>query len=89
MMNSMHINSYKDIMDTARPPLPPGHPRMDVLNRAKLFAPFAALRGFEERIARETDKSRDRYNSRAEEYQETEYETQGYGADEYYTDIYP
>lgn len=28
------------------------HPRMAVDRRAKLFAPFAALRGFDEEIAR-------------------------------------
>ncbi len=84
----MRIDSYKDIMNTARPPLPPGHPRMDVLNRAKLFAPFAALRGFEERIAEEENRKQDK-DMNMSERKETEYEAQGYGADEYYTDIYP
>ncbi len=84
----MRIDSYKDIIDTARPPLPPGHPRMDVLNRAKLFAPFAALRGFEERIAEEENRKQDK-DMNMPERKETEYEAQGYGADEYYTDIYP
>lgn len=49
----MYVDNYKDIMQAERPKLPQGHPKMDVLNRAKIFSPFAALRGFEERIAEE------------------------------------
>ncbi len=72
----MYIDNYRDIMKAERPVLPPGHPRMDVLNRAKLFSPFAALRGFEERIAEEDIK---RYS----------YETQEHRTDEYDPDLYP
>ncbi len=63
----MHVDNYKDIMEAERPKLPPGHPKMDVLNRAKIFAPFAALRGFEERIAAE-ESSRADVNEKAWEY---------------------
>ena len=65
----MGYNAYREIMEAVRPELPSGHPRMDVLNRAKIFAPFAALRGFEERISVEEKRSRD--------------ETQGCPIDEY------
>lgn len=44
---------YKDILYSSRPELPPGHPRMDIHNRAKIFSPFAALRGYEEEIQSE------------------------------------
>lgn len=41
---------YKDIINLSRPPVPDNHPRMPLLNRAKIFSPFAALRGYEEKI---------------------------------------
>ena len=44
---------YRDILYSSRPKLPPGHPRMDINNRAKIFSPFAALRGYEEEIRSE------------------------------------
>lgn len=44
---------YRDILYSSRPELPPGHPRMDINNRAKIFSPFAALRGYEEEIRSE------------------------------------
>lgn len=44
---------YRDILCSSRPELPPGHPRMDINNRAKIFSPFAALRGYEEEIRSE------------------------------------
>ena len=48
--------AYSDIIDRQRPIHTDDvfgriHPRMPVLNRAKIFAPFAALRGFEAAIA--------------------------------------
>lgn len=46
---------YADIIDMPRPEL--HHQRMDILNRAKLFAPFDALRGFDEEIE-EVDKKK-------------------------------
>jgi hypothetical protein len=40
---------YADILDLSRPE--PVKPRMTTQNRAKIFSPFAALRGYEEEIA--------------------------------------
>ena len=39
------MNAYQDIIGKSRPVSK--HPKMAVENRAKIFAPFAALRGFE------------------------------------------
>lgn len=44
---------YRDILYSSRPKLPPGHTKMDINNRAKIFSPFAALRGYEEEIRSE------------------------------------
>lgn len=44
---------YRDILYSSRPEIPPGHTRMDINNRAKIFSPFAALRGYEEEIRSE------------------------------------
>ena len=44
---------YADILPLSRPCPSAAHPRMPVLNRAKIFSPFAALRGYEEEIADE------------------------------------
>lgn len=45
---------YGNILYAVRPELPQGHPRMDIQNRAKIFSPFAALRGYEDEIRSET-----------------------------------
>lgn len=44
---------YADILYSSRPAPPEGHPRMDILNRAKIFSPFAALRGYDNEIVEE------------------------------------
>lgn len=44
---------YADILYLSRPEPSIRHPRMSVSNRAKIFSPFAALRGYEEEIAEE------------------------------------
>ena len=44
---------YADILPLSRPEPSHAHPRMSKLNRAKIFSPFAALRGYEEEIAAE------------------------------------
>lgn len=44
---------YADILDKSRPQTEQSlrrHPRMPVQNRAKIFAPFAALRGYEDKL---------------------------------------
>ena len=50
---SMTAAKYADILHLARPNPSHQHPRMLVENRAKIFSPFAALRGYEEEIAEE------------------------------------
>ena len=47
---SMTAAKYADILHLARPKPSHQHPRMLVENRAKIFSPFAALRGYEEEI---------------------------------------
>lgn len=52
---------YADIIHAARPAGEESllkHPRMPLENRAKIFSPFAALRGYEQEIAREGWKVR-------------------------------
>lgn len=44
---------YGDILHGSRPEPSCKHPRMSLSNRAKIFSPFAALRGYEEEIAAE------------------------------------
>lgn len=44
---------YADILPLSKPEPSHAHPRMSKLNRAKIFSPFAALRGYEEEIAAE------------------------------------
>lgn len=46
-------NKYSDILPLSRPEPSHQHPRMSLLNRAKIFSPFAALRGYDEEIAAE------------------------------------
>ena len=44
---------YADILRLSRPEPPVKHPRMALSNRAKIFSPFAALRGFDDEISSE------------------------------------
>ena len=44
-------NKYGKILHASRPEPPHDHPRMPMSNRAKIFSPFAALRGYEDEIA--------------------------------------
>ncbi len=51
---------YRDIIDLPRPEdedIFTRYPRMPLSERAKIFRPFAALKGYEERIAEEERKS--------------------------------
>lgn len=43
------MDTYEDIIDL--PHYEPRHPRMSLQNRAAQFAPFAALKGYDEAIA--------------------------------------
>ncbi len=44
---------YADILHGSRPEPSYKHPRMTLSNRAKIFSPFAALRGYEKEITEE------------------------------------
>ena len=44
---------YADILQLQCPEPSAKHPRMSVANRAKIFSPFAALRGFDDEISEE------------------------------------
>ena len=46
-------NKYGKILHASRPEPPHNHPRMPMSNRAKIFSPFAVLRGYEDEIASE------------------------------------
>ena len=51
---------YADIIGMERPQTEESlrkHPRMPLQNRAKLFSPFAALRGYDEQLAEEKQRS--------------------------------
>ena len=41
---------YRDVCLRGKPELPPRHPAMDPGHRAKIFAPFAALSGFDDAV---------------------------------------
>ena len=54
-MNIDYSNDYKDIINKSRPvhdgdEFEAKHPKMPREARAKIFAPFAALKGYEEAI---------------------------------------
>lgn len=48
---------YGDILHRARPEPSRKHPRMALGNRAKIFSPFAALRGFDEELSQERSEA--------------------------------
>ena len=51
---------YADIINGERPQTEESlrrHPRMTLQNRAKIFSPFAALRGYDEQLAEEKKRS--------------------------------
>ena len=70
MQQTAADRKYADIIDLPRPEM--HHQRMDPLNRAKIFAPFDALRGFDEEI-----DEVDRQNSvdSSEEYSDEDFST--------------
>ena len=49
---------YGDILNLSRPESSPKHPRMSLGSRAKIFSPFAALRGFDEELSEESARTR-------------------------------
>ena len=51
---------YADILNMERPQSVESqrkHPRMTIQNRAKIFSPFAALRGYDEQLAEEKQRT--------------------------------
>ncbi len=51
---------YQDIIKKSRPENPEirrKHPRMQLADRAKIFAPFSALRGFDDALDRMKNSS--------------------------------
>ena len=60
---------YADLLPLSRPE--PIKPRMSISNRAKIFSPFAALRGYEDEIASEgKDHLKGKQIERSEEQKE-------------------
>lgn len=59
-MDEKMKDDYKDIIDLPYPRddwnFLMKHPRMSVANRAKIFSPFAALRGHNEKIAETAER---------------------------------
>ena len=54
------VRKYADVIGMDRPQTEESlrkHPRMALQNRAKLFSPFAALRGYDEQLAEEKRRS--------------------------------
>lgn len=49
---------YKDILLLSRPEPSRKYPRMPLGSRAKIFSPFAALRGFDEELLEESTRTR-------------------------------
>ena len=61
---------YADILHAQRPDGEESrrkHPRMSLQNRAKIFSPFAALRGYDEQIAEVCQRSQQAPQPTAEE----------------------
>lgn len=47
---------YQDLFPLSRPAPSSRHPRMPAADRAKIFSPFSALRGYEEEIQKENKR---------------------------------
>lgn len=88
---------YADLLPLSRPE--PIKPRMSVSNRAKIFSPFAALRGYEEEIAAEglehtktqkielSDEGKEKIGAKLMQLQKGEAITVRYFTDGYYEDL--
>ena len=77
-------SKYGKILHASRPEPPHNHPRMPMSNRAKIFSPFAALRGYEDEIASEGKQALNQKISQLRKGQEI---TIKYFMDGYYEDI--
>ena len=60
-------SKYGKILHAARPEPPHNHLRMPMSNRAKIFSPFAALRGYEDEISSEGRDHSNRHRSQLPE----------------------
>ena len=61
---------YKDVFLQGKPKTPARHPAMNIGHRAKIFAPFAALRGFDQAVLSKDVLYTDRIQLDEEEMEE-------------------
>lgn len=92
-------NKYGKILHASRPEQPHNHPRMPMSNRAKIFSPFAALRGYEDEIAFEgrdhlkgnrielSDEGKEALSQKISQLRKGQAITVKYFTDGYYEDI--
>lgn len=90
-------SKYADLLPLSRPA--PIKPRMAISNRAKIFSPFAALRGYEDEIASEghehtktqrielSEEGKERIGSKLMQLQKGEAITIRYFTDGYYENL--
>ena len=92
-------SKYGKILHASRPEPPYNHPRMPMSNRAKIFSPFAALRGYEDEIASEgrdhlkgnrielSEEGKEALNQKISQLRKGQEITIKYFMDGYYEDI--
>lgn len=92
-------SKYGKILHVSRPEPPHNHPRIPMSNRAKIFSPFAALRGYEDEIASEgrdhlkgnrielSEEGKEALNQKISQLQKGQEITIKYFTDGYYEDI--
>ena len=92
-------SKYGKILHASRPEPPYNHPRMPMSNRAKIFSPFAALRGYEDEIASEgrdhlkgnrielSEEGKQALNQKISQLRKGQKVTIKYFTDGYYEDI--
>ena len=90
---------YGKILHAYRSEPPHNHPRMPMSNRAKIFSPFAALRGYEDEIASEgrdnlkgnrielSEEGKEALNQKISQLRKGQEITIKYFMDGYYEDI--
>ena len=92
-------SKYGKILHASRPEPPRNHPRMPMSNRAKIFSPFAALRGYEDEIASEgkdhlkgnrielSEEGKEALNQKISQLRKGQEITIKYFTDGYYEDV--
>lgn len=90
-------SKYVDLLSLSRPA--PIKPRMAISNRAKIFSPFAALRGYEDEIASEgrehtktqrielSEEGKERIGTKLMQLHKGAFVTIRYFTDGYYEDV--